>query len=1010
MDDSFFGFDTSVPVEDDGSGGIGDCDLSEPPEDVFDALNDETFGSAINGDWEKSHEHMVKLDKLKNGPKKSVDSLLINEDEEDENENVEHNEEEENYDLEISLSQVKLDDVDISSDDTETRLQLDPSVWANPVKPITQPISRPAESGYTNPEAFLRRHFSNPFEILLSQPQQIQQRQPFFTNQTSNAVHIQNQSLFPQNSNRREPQTTQQQKSKQPLTEQQSLISLQNMFFAPPTKPINIMSVEDIERNIRSQQEQQKQQQQQKQISTTQQQQEQQRQLQQLQQKQSVQAKTLKTVNKVDSKNESLNQVTGSAFKEPTISQISLSQQSQQNQAHSQSQNNQANINFLNRPHSAVPLGFNAPRPNFNYSLQHPLNLITPTNSGSMNNLQNQLIGHKNQQGFQPPNFPLLHHGMPGSIPPFPHGNFARPMPNLPVALNNFAMHPNFSAMRPLGPPVGMPPPRMPPHPALMNNLILPPPGIMYPSPQALSMQFSSNTNQLNQRLMQEIQQNHPMLANRNVLLNHSNQSHNINHGRQHQDKSKVVARANGNLPVEYDEYANLMSIRDKHWLIGIQLSQLNTETPYIDDYYYTIYKEKKAKQSGEIGQSKTHKDNQLNHPFSQPKGHAQLVILSMGKNGTQNHRNGQNNRERRNSESANNKDKDNQQQQRNFNYTPLQFENSLGKLQYGSVTAPRKIIDMEIMGNENSTQTNTPLEISAQRKSRYILLQIEILYKIVLKLEDLENPAAIATSLIVKEKKEKEKQIVLEQSFMSELNKESEIGDGENVDLKTESTSTSVSSSVSDKYSAYELESKDKLLEKLIPYLTIEKITSMMSVRKGKILIKRILPHIIDNPIRWTVWIGVFSCLQNVLKKDKDDNEGALYSLYPEFKKQIRQADMEICNKIANSMRLNDKKLNGFFSSKFCISSLVSLLLRAEEIYAESEDLSKSENNSNKIWSEFLSILSTALNRTVENQTITAEIESSAINPLVTHLSRFKHLKLDSLLTLFSQDKQQVE
>jgi len=88
----------------------------------------------------------------------------------------------------------------------------------------------------------------------------------------------------------------------------------------------------------------------------------------------------------------------------------------------------------------------------------------------------------------------------------------------------------------------------------------------------------------------------------------------------------------------------------------------------------------------------------------------------------------------------------------------------------------------------------------------------------------------------------------------------------------------------------------------------------------------------------------------------------------------------------------------------------LVSLLLRAEEIYAESEDLSKSEYETNKIWSEFLSILSTALNRTVENQTITAEIESSAINPLVRHLSRFKHLKLDSLLALFSQDKQQVD
>lgn len=30
--------------------------------------------------------------------------------------------------------------------------------------------------------------------------------------------------------------------------------------------------------------------------------------------------------------------------------------------------------------------------------------------------------------------------------------------------------------------------------------------------------------------------------------------------------------------------------------------------------------------------------------------------------------------------------------------YTPLQFENSLGKLQCGSVMAPRKIIDMDVV------------------------------------------------------------------------------------------------------------------------------------------------------------------------------------------------------------------------------------------------------------------------------------------------------------------------
>lgn len=65
-------------------------------------------------------------------------------------------------------------------------------------------------------------------------------------------------------------------------------------------------------------------------------------------------------------------------------------------------------------------------------------------------------------------------------------------------------------------------------------------------------------------------------------------------------------------------------------------------------------------------------------------------------------------------------------------------------------MTAPRKIIDMDVVA-ESSSPFTTTIEISAQRKSRQLLIHIETLYRVVLKLEDLENPMAIATSLIVK-------------------------------------------------------------------------------------------------------------------------------------------------------------------------------------------------------------------------------------------------------------------
>lgn len=41
-------------MDDDGGGGLEESD--------YDALNDETFGSAINGDWEAIHENLVVLD------------------------------------------------------------------------------------------------------------------------------------------------------------------------------------------------------------------------------------------------------------------------------------------------------------------------------------------------------------------------------------------------------------------------------------------------------------------------------------------------------------------------------------------------------------------------------------------------------------------------------------------------------------------------------------------------------------------------------------------------------------------------------------------------------------------------------------------------------------------------------------------------------------------------------------------------------------------------------------
>jgi len=376
--------------------------------------------------------------------------------------------------------------------------------------------------------------------------------------------------------------------------------------------------------------------------------------------------------------------------------------------------------------------------------------------------LSNQLHGQQPGLVFQPP--PHLNGPPPfGSLPPHLQGpnlskfNPIMNMSNHPLNMNNF--HQNFGgqmASIPRSQQIPLQMNRLPPH--LINMQGAP---LMYQQQQQQQQQQNvaqQNSAQFNQRLVQEIQQNHPMLnpmqfrnlqqqqqhhhSNHTNNINNNNNNNNINNINQHQRFNNT-----GKME-EYDEYANLMSNRDKQFLITIQLMQLNTETPYFDDYYYTMYKERQRLRGIE-NESQAHRDNQLNHPFTQPKGHAQMLLRqfnNIGKNGMQNQKNGTA-RERHNSESSTKNDKENPTPR---TYTPLQFENSLGKLQCGSVTAPRKIIDMEVVSNAENGQ-NPVSDSTMQKRSRQILIYIEMLYKIVMKMEDLQHPLAITATIILK-------------------------------------------------------------------------------------------------------------------------------------------------------------------------------------------------------------------------------------------------------------------
>ena len=45
---------------------------------------------------------------------------------------------------------------------------------------------------------------------------------------------------------------------------------------------------------------------------------------------------------------------------------------------------------------------------------------------------------------------------------------------------------------------------------------------------------------------------------------------------------------------IKDDEYSGLMTPRERQWIVNIQLNQLKCENPFLDDYYYTVFHQKK--------------------------------------------------------------------------------------------------------------------------------------------------------------------------------------------------------------------------------------------------------------------------------------------------------------------------------------------------------------------------------------------------------------------------------
>ncbi|XP_008551370.1 protein PAT1 homolog 1 [Microplitis demolitor] len=422
---------------------------------------------------------------------------------------------------------------------------------------------------------------------------------------------------------------------------------------------------------------------------------------------------------------------------------------------------------------------------------------------------------------------------------------------------------------------------------------------------------------------------------NQPFFKNNQHWNQNRNNQRYHHHNNHHVNGYNEN--GEYDEYAGMMSNREKQWLTNIQLMQHNTNQPYFDDYYYTVFCDRQNKKNNE--NSDNHKDKKQNN-----------------KNGY--------------------RDRDNKDQSQHILtkvvYTPTQFENSLGKLQCGSVTAPRKIIDMDVVPNSDPQQ-NQQAQQKDMKKARQRLLEIERLYTVQLKLEDVNNPLALLAE---------------QQALQQQQQQQQE------TDQETESKPV--------KKTAAEL--INIMLTSILQLLREDKLSSILSIRKGKTLLLRFLPFLSVTEYTQQLgefWVGFIRGLAVISRRDAN----YLVRFFPEFHRWIETIDdfyilLRLAKGFLESVNQPNKNNNSLalaVTNKFGVSVLASLLERAETLYPNDEDGLSSE------WSTFILTLADIIGSSPPS---VAPCQPIPANTLNEHLQRIRGLTieryapLESLLT----------
>ncbi|XP_071361837.1 protein PAT1 homolog 1 isoform X2 [Trachinotus anak] len=307
------------------------------------------------------------------------------------------------------------------------------------------------------------------------------------------------------------------------------------------------------------------------------------------------------------------------------------------------------------------------------------------------------------------------------------------------------------------------------------------------------------------------------------------------------------------------DPYSNLMTQKEKEWVTKIQMMQLQSTDPYLDDYYYQNYYEKMEKrQERETDSSKKEHTTKLITPQVAKVEHT---------------------------------------------YRPVQFAGSLGKLTVSSVNNPRKMIDAVVTTRSDDEEKR---EKQVWNKRRQILYTVEKMYSLLLEVQDFEKHFVQAP--------EEDREALLEQH---------------------KTNTVQLCNSLREK------EWDDRVSD--------EQCVMIMSVRKGKRLISRLLP-LLPSAQATAVVMAIARNLPALAKKDKQDQ--VLCWLVEPVSAVIQSLSSSALTDLLQELQGNEGQLATVLHNKFGVTLLYLVLSEGERMQSSDPNCQLMDDNR---WTELV-------------------------------------------------------